>query len=83
MTPDNKVCFFPYPSLSSQRRLCGTLCLTLFFMLMLIAVMFAVWIYNPSVREQLREIYSAVEERVEDYLMQTASAQHAGCFKPV
>ncbi|XP_058244671.1 TRAF3-interacting JNK-activating modulator isoform X2 [Hemibagrus wyckioides] len=69
--------------ISRRRRFCGTLCLTLFFMLMLIAVMFAVWIYHPSVREQLREIYSAVEERVEDYLMQTASAQHSGCFKPV
>ncbi|KAK2841125.1 hypothetical protein Q7C36_012704 [Tachysurus vachellii] len=68
---------------SRTRRFCGTLCLILFFMLMLTAVMFAVWIYRPSVREQLHEMYSAVEERVEDYLMQAASAQHAGCFRPV
>ncbi|KAK3566356.1 hypothetical protein QTP86_032324 [Hemibagrus guttatus] len=68
---------------SRRRGFCGTLCLTLFFMLMLIAVMFAVWIYHPSVSEQLREIYSAVEERVEEYLIESASAQHAGCLRPV
>ncbi|XP_026786770.3 TRAF3-interacting JNK-activating modulator [Pangasianodon hypophthalmus] len=68
---------------TQRRRFCGTLCLTLFFMLMLIAVMVAVWIYRPSVREQLREFYSVVEERVEDYLMQAASTQHAGCLRPV
>ncbi|XP_053481179.1 TRAF3-interacting JNK-activating modulator [Ictalurus furcatus] len=66
-----------------RRRFCSTLCFALFFILILTAVMFAVWIYRPSVREQLRDFYSAVEERVEDYLMQTASAQHAGCFRPV
>ncbi|KAM9475747.1 TRAF3-interacting JNK-activating modulator isoform 2-T2 [Clarias gariepinus] len=66
-----------------RRRFCSTLCWTLFFILMLIAIMVAVWIYRPSVREQLHEFYSAVEERVEDYLMQAASTQHARCFRPV
>ncbi|TSN76600.1 TRAF3-interacting JNK-activating modulator [Bagarius yarrelli] len=66
-----------------KRGFCSILCLILFFTLMLIGVMCAVWIYRPSVREQLGEVYSAVEEKVEDYLMQTASSQHAGCFRPV
>ncbi|KAI5610120.1 TRAF3-interacting JNK-activating modulator, partial [Silurus asotus] len=66
-----------------KSRFCSTLCLILFFMLMVVAVMVGVWIYRPSVREQLRDFYFAVEKRVEDYLMQAATSQHAGCFRPV
>lgn len=68
----------------TKRRCCGSfICLTLFLLLMLVAVMASVWIYHPPIRDQLWDFYSFVEERVEDYLMQVASAQHAVCFKPI
>ncbi|XP_072537855.1 TRAF3-interacting JNK-activating modulator [Salminus brasiliensis] len=68
----------------TKRRCCGTfICLTLFLLLMLVAVMAAVWIYHPPIRDQLWDFYSFVEERVEDYLMQAASAQHSVCFRPI
>ncbi|KAL7884933.1 hypothetical protein AOLI_G00077030 [Acnodon oligacanthus] len=68
----------------TRRRCCGSfICLTLFFLLMLVAVMAAVWIYHPPIRDQLWDFYSVVEEKVEDYLMQAASAQHAVCLRPI
>ncbi|XP_066500036.1 TRAF3-interacting JNK-activating modulator [Hoplias malabaricus] len=69
----------------TKRRCCGSfICLTLFFLLMLAVVMAAVWVYHPPVRDQLRDFYSMVEEKVEDYLMQAASAQQSeACFKPI
>uniref|UniRef100_A0A3B1J595 TRAF3 interacting protein 3 n=1 Tax=Astyanax mexicanus TaxID=7994 RepID=A0A3B1J595_ASTMX len=68
----------------SRRHCCGSfICLTLFLLMMMVAVMAAVWIYHPPIRDQLCDFYSFVEERVEDYLMQVASAQHAVCFKPI
>ncbi|KAI4898484.1 hypothetical protein NFI96_020938 [Prochilodus magdalenae] len=68
----------------TKRRCCGSfICLTLFFLLMLVAVMAAVWIYHPPVRDQLWDFYSVVQEKVEDYLIQAASAQHALCVRPI
>ncbi|KAG9270786.1 TRAF3-interacting JNK-activating modulator-like isoform X1 [Astyanax mexicanus] len=68
----------------TKRHCCGSfICLTLFLLMMMVAVMAAVWIYHPPIRDQLCDFYSFVEERVEDYLMQVASAQHAVCFKPI
>ncbi|KAK1801240.1 hypothetical protein P4O66_022925 [Electrophorus voltai] len=68
----------------NKRCCCGSYaCLMLFLMLLLVVVMATVWICYPPIREQLQDFYSVAEERVEDYLMQWASAQNAVCFKPI
>lgn len=70
---------------NSRSRSCGSwLCLFLFLLLlMVVVVVAALWLYHPPAREQLRQFYSVLEQRMEDYLIQTASAQHGGCFRPV
>ncbi|XP_077080560.1 TRAF3-interacting JNK-activating modulator [Siphateles boraxobius] len=68
----------------SRSFCCGTwLCICLFLLLMMVVVVAGLWFYHPPAREQLRQIYSDLEQRMEDYLIQTASAQHGACFKPV
>ncbi|KAF4109953.1 TRAF3-interacting JNK-activating modulator [Onychostoma macrolepis] len=68
---------------NSRSRSCGSwLCLFLFLLLLMVVVA-ALWLYHPPAREQLRQFYSVLEQRMEDYLIQTASAQHGGCFRPV
>lgn len=69
---------------NSRSRSCGSwLCLSLFLLLLMVVVVAALWLYHPPAREQLRQFYSVVEQRMEDYLIQIASAQHGACFRPV
>ncbi|XP_073675790.1 TRAF3-interacting JNK-activating modulator [Garra rufa] len=69
---------------NSRSRCCGSWLCMFFFLLLLIAVVLAaLWLYHPPAREQLRHVYSVLEQRMEDYLIQIASAQHGACFRPV
>ncbi|XP_067268753.1 TRAF3-interacting JNK-activating modulator [Pseudorasbora parva] len=69
---------------NSRRGCCGSwLCICLFLLLMMVVVLAALWLYHPPAREQLQHFYSVLEERMEDYLIQAASAQQRACFKPV
>ncbi|XP_043102403.1 TRAF3-interacting JNK-activating modulator [Puntigrus tetrazona] len=69
---------------NSRIRSCGSwICLFLFLLLLMVVAVAALWFYHPPAREQLRTFYSDLEQRVEDYLIQKASAQHGGCFRPV
>ncbi|XP_050973807.1 TRAF3-interacting JNK-activating modulator isoform X1 [Labeo rohita] len=69
---------------NSRSRCFGSwLCTFLFLLLLMVVVAAALWLYHPPAREQLRHVYSVLERRMEDYLIQTASAQHGACFRPV
>ncbi|KAM9785635.1 TRAF3-interacting JNK-activating modulator [Neosynchiropus ocellatus] len=59
-------------------RSCGLLIL-----LLAIAAAIMLWLWHPPFREQVEDLYWDIEARVEDYLMQMASPQHSGCFRPV
>ncbi|KAK9970528.1 hypothetical protein ABG768_026466 [Culter alburnus] len=70
----------------SRSGCCGSwlcVCLCMFLLLMMVVVVAALWLYHPPAREQLRQFYSVLEERMEDYLIQMASGQHGVCFRPV
>ncbi|XP_034392776.1 TRAF3-interacting JNK-activating modulator isoform X2 [Cyclopterus lumpus] len=41
------------------------------------------WLWYPPFREQAEDLYSDIEARIEDYLMDMASPQHSGCFRPI
>ncbi|XP_016087240.1 TRAF3-interacting JNK-activating modulator [Sinocyclocheilus grahami] len=69
---------------NSRSRSCGSwLCLFLVVLLLMVVMVAALWLYHPPAREQLRQFYSVLEQRMEDYLIQTASAPHGACFRPV
>ncbi|XP_016330231.1 TRAF3-interacting JNK-activating modulator-like [Sinocyclocheilus anshuiensis] len=69
---------------NSRSRCCGSwLCKFLFLLLLMVVLVAALWFYHPPAREQLRQFYSVLEQRMEDYLIQKASAQHGACFRPV
>ncbi|XP_029362524.1 TRAF3-interacting JNK-activating modulator isoform X2 [Echeneis naucrates] len=55
-----------------------------FFLLLLFAVAGVVmlWLWHPPFREQVEDLYSDIETRVEDYLLEMASPRHSGCFRP-
>ncbi|KAM9856258.1 TRAF3-interacting JNK-activating modulator [Aulostomus maculatus] len=57
----------------------------LVFLLLLLAMagVAMLWLWHPPFREQVEDLYSDIETRMEDYLMQMASPQHSGCFRPV
>lgn len=76
--------FINVPFFSKQRRCCGScIIMCLFFLLLVVLVMAALCLYHPPAREQLRQFYSLLERRMEDYMIQTASAQHGSCVRPV
>ncbi|XP_031659343.1 golgin subfamily A member 6-like protein 4 [Oncorhynchus kisutch] len=58
------------------------LCVLLPLLLSMVAVAI-LWAWHPPFKDQVQDLYSAVEEHIEDYLMQAASPQHVGCFRPV
>ncbi|XP_018956761.2 TRAF3-interacting JNK-activating modulator-like isoform X1 [Cyprinus carpio] len=69
---------------NSRSRGCGSwLCIFLFLLLLMVVLVAALWFYHPPAREQLRQFYSVLEQRMGDYLIQKASAQHGACFRPV
>ncbi|XP_033825453.1 TRAF3-interacting JNK-activating modulator [Periophthalmus magnuspinnatus] len=58
-------------------------CLSLLVLLALVAVGGLLWLWYPPFRDQLRDLYSDVETRIQDYLHDMSSPQHSGCFRPV
>ncbi|XP_016136551.1 TRAF3-interacting JNK-activating modulator-like [Sinocyclocheilus grahami] len=69
---------------NSRSRCCGSwLCIFLFLLLLMVVLVAALWFYHLPAREQLRQFYSILEQRMEDYLIQKASAQHGVCCRPV
>lgn len=73
----------------SHRRRGPTPCgswwkLCLFFLLLLaVAGVVMLWLWHPPFREQVEDLYSDIETRIEDYLMKMASPRHSGCFRPI
>ncbi|XP_035500858.2 TRAF3-interacting JNK-activating modulator [Scophthalmus maximus] len=75
--------------LSHRRRtlpLCGpwwTVCVFFLLLLFTVAGVIMLWLWHPPFREQVEDLYSDIETRIEDYLMEMASPQHSGCFRPI
>ncbi|TDH10614.1 hypothetical protein EPR50_G00077570 [Perca flavescens] len=73
----------------SHRRKRPTQCgswwkMCVFFLLLLaVAGVAMLWLWHPPFREQVEDLYSDIETRIEDYLMDMASPQHSGCFRPI
>ncbi|XP_034001093.1 TRAF3-interacting JNK-activating modulator [Trematomus bernacchii] len=61
---------------------CWKVCLFLLFLLAVAGVAM-LWLWHPPFREQVEDLYSDIETRIEDYLMDMASPQHSGCFRPI
>ncbi|KAK7878558.1 hypothetical protein WMY93_030394 [Mugilogobius chulae] len=57
-------------------------CLTLLLLLVLAVVGVLLWLWYPPFREQLQDLYSDIETRIEDYLIEMSSPRHSGCFRP-
>ncbi|XP_044068828.1 TRAF3-interacting JNK-activating modulator [Siniperca chuatsi] len=65
--------------------LCGSWWKVCVFFLLLLAVagVAMLWLWHPPFREQVEDLYSDMETRIEEYLMEMASPQHSGCFRPI
>ncbi|XP_037335354.2 TRAF3-interacting JNK-activating modulator isoform X1 [Pungitius pungitius] len=57
-------------------------CMT-FLLLLAVAGVAILWLWHPPFREQVDDLYSDIEARIENYLMNMASPQHSGCFRPI
>ncbi|XP_051965314.1 TRAF3-interacting JNK-activating modulator-like [Xyrauchen texanus] len=71
--------------LNRTRRGCcwSWLCMSFFLLLMMVLVVAGLWLYHPPAREQLCQFYSLLEQCMEDYMIQAASAQCGTCVRPV
>ncbi|XP_029995327.1 TRAF3-interacting JNK-activating modulator [Sphaeramia orbicularis] len=73
----------------SQRHRRPTLCGSWWRLWLLLLLLFAVvgvallWLWHPPFRDQVEDLYSDMQRRVEDYLMEMASPRHSGCFRPI
>ncbi|XP_047427135.1 TRAF3-interacting JNK-activating modulator isoform X2 [Mugil cephalus] len=54
-----------------------------FLLLLAVAGVAMLWSWHPPFREQVEDLYSDIETRIEDYLMEMASPQNSGCFRPI
>ncbi|XP_068588909.1 TRAF3-interacting JNK-activating modulator isoform X2 [Cebidichthys violaceus] len=54
-----------------------------FLLLLAVVGVAMLWVWHPPFREQVEDLYSDIETRIEDYLMDMASPQHSGCFRPI
>ncbi|XP_013875692.1 TRAF3-interacting JNK-activating modulator [Austrofundulus limnaeus] len=74
--------------LSHRRRRtapCGSwwrLCMIL-LLLLAVAGLVMLWSWHPPFRDQVDILYSDIQTRIEDYLMEMASPRHSGCFRPI
>ncbi|XP_020560245.2 TRAF3-interacting JNK-activating modulator isoform X1 [Oryzias latipes] len=73
----------------SHRRSTPTSCSSwwrvwLFLLLLLtVAGLAMLWMWHPPFREQAEVLYSDIETRIEDYLIEMVSPRYSGCFRPV
>ncbi|XP_041860232.1 TRAF3-interacting JNK-activating modulator [Melanotaenia boesemani] len=65
--------------------LCGSWWRVFMFFLLLLAIagVAMLWLWHPPFREQAEILYLDIETRIEDYLMEMASPQQSGCFRPI
>ncbi|XP_070696184.1 TRAF3-interacting JNK-activating modulator [Pempheris klunzingeri] len=63
--------------------LCGSWWKVWFFFLLFLAEVAMLWLWYPPFREQVEDLYSDIETRIEDYLMEMASPQQSCCFRPI
>ncbi|XP_030589450.1 TRAF3-interacting JNK-activating modulator [Archocentrus centrarchus] len=54
-----------------------------FLLLLTVAGVVMLWLWHPPFREQVEDLYSDIETRIEDYLIEMASPRHSGCFRPI
>ncbi|XP_073326077.1 uncharacterized protein traf3ip3 [Pagrus major] len=54
-----------------------------FLLLLVVAPVAMLWLWYPPFREQAEDLYSDIETRIKDYLMEMASPLHSGCFRPM
>ncbi|XP_071332099.1 TRAF3-interacting JNK-activating modulator isoform X2 [Trachinotus anak] len=54
-----------------------------FLLLLTVAGVAMLWLWHPPFREQVEDLCSDIETRIEDYLLEMASPQHSGCFRPI
>lgn len=64
-------------------RRCWSLSLSLLLLFAVAAVGLLLWFWFPPFREQMQDLYSDLQTRVQDYLLQMSAPQHSGCFRPV
>lgn len=57
--------------------------LVIFLLLLAVAGVAMLWLWHPDFREQVGDLYSDIETRIEDYLMEMASPLYSGCFRPI
>ncbi|KAG7227112.1 hypothetical protein INR49_022460 [Caranx melampygus] len=57
--------------------------LMFFLLLLAVAGVATLWLWHPPFREQVEDLCSDIETRIEDYLLEMASPQHSGCFRPI
>ncbi|XP_034445415.1 TRAF3-interacting JNK-activating modulator [Hippoglossus hippoglossus] len=55
----------------------------LFLLLFAVAGVAMLWLWHPPFREQVEDLYSDIETRIENYLLEMASPQHSSCFRPI
>ncbi|XP_040915810.1 TRAF3-interacting JNK-activating modulator [Toxotes jaculatrix] len=70
---------------SRRPTLCGSwwkVCVFFLFLLAMAGVVM-LWLWHPPFRDQVEDLYSDIETRIEDYLLEMASPQHSGCFRPI
>ncbi|KAK9515960.1 hypothetical protein VZT92_026556 [Zoarces viviparus] len=53
------------------------------FLLLAVAGVAMLWVWHPPFREQVEDLYSDIETRIENCLKDMASPQHSGCFRPI
>uniref|UniRef100_A0A1A8LCJ2 TRAF3 interacting protein 3 n=1 Tax=Nothobranchius pienaari TaxID=704102 RepID=A0A1A8LCJ2_9TELE len=54
-----------------------------FLLLLTIAGVAMLWCWHPPFRDQVDDLFSDIQTRIEDYLMEMASPRHSGCFRPI
>ncbi|KAM9350640.1 uncharacterized protein traf3ip3 isoform 1-T2 [Symphorus nematophorus] len=52
-------------------------------LLLVVALVAMLCLWYPPFREQVEDLYSDIETRIEDYLIEMASPRHSGCFRPI
>ncbi|KAG7519917.1 hypothetical protein JOB18_018682 [Solea senegalensis] len=64
---------------------CGSWRKVCVFLLLLVAVagVIMMWMWHPPFREQVEDLYSDIETRIQDYLLEMATPEHSGCFRPI
>ncbi|XP_023128352.2 TRAF3-interacting JNK-activating modulator [Amphiprion ocellaris] len=55
----------------------------IFLLLLAAAGVVMLWLWHPDFREQVEDLYSDIETRIEDYLMEMAAPRYSGCFRPI